>query len=68
MKISEVKTYLNRPVWFVSEKLNINKQYLLTACILRQNDKGEYFYTAEITDIDQRMSVVIVKLDEIYGG
>lgn len=66
MKISEVKTYLNKPVKFTSRKLHIiDKDYLLTACILRQNIKGEYYYLAELTDIKQKNSVVIVNLDEI---
>lgn len=68
MKITEVKTYLNKSVRFISKKLNIDNNYLLTACILRQNSKGEYYYLAELTDIKQKNSVIIVNLDEIKGG
>lgn len=71
MKITEVKTYLNKSVRFISKKLNIDNDdndYLLTACILRQNSKGEYYYLAELTDIKQKNSVIIVNLDEIKGG
>lgn len=68
MKITEVKTYLNKSVRFISKKLNIDNYYLLTACILRQNSKGEYYYLAELTDIKQKNSVIIVNLDEIKGG
>lgn len=67
MKITEVKTYLNKSVRFISKKLNIDNDYLLTACILRQNSKGEYYYLAELTDIKQKNSVIIVNLDEIKG-
>ncbi len=71
MKITEVKTYLNKSVRFISKKLNIDNDdndYLLTACILRQNSQGEYYYLAELTDIKQKNSVIIVNLDEIKGG
>ena len=68
MNITEVKTYLNKFVRFTNKKLNINTEYLLTACILRQNSKGEYYYLAELTDVKQRNSVVIVNLNEITGG
>lgn len=65
MKIADVKTYLNKQVRFTSQKLKIDNNYILTACILRQNDKGEYYYLAELTDIKQRNSVIIVNLNEI---
>ena len=36
MNISEVKTYLNKPVYYSSRKFNIeNAEYILTACILK---------------------------------
>lgn len=67
MNIGEVKTYLNRTVRFKNSHLHVDCDYLLTACILRQNDKGEYYYLAELTDIKQKKSVVIASLDDITG-
>lgn len=67
MKITEVKAYMNKQVRYVSRKLNIDQQYILSACILRRNCKGEYYYLAEIMDIKQKMSVLIVPLEEIHG-
>ena len=69
MNISEVKTYLNKPVYYSSRKFNIeNAEYILTACILKQNSKGEYYYLAELTDAKQRMNVIIVILEDVITG
>lgn len=67
MNISEVKTYLNKMVRYKKSHLHVDSEYLLTACILRQNSKGEYYYLAELTDIKQKKSVVIASLDDITG-
>lgn len=66
MNIAEVKKNMNRIVKFNSPKHHIkDEDYILTACIFRQKENGEYYYLAELTDAKQKKSVVIVSLDEI---
>lgn len=60
MTIEEAKKHLNQMV-------NYNGTtdiYKLTACILRKNGRG-YFYRAEILDIKNGNSVLIVGLPDI---
>ena len=66
MNIGEVKKNMNRIVKFNSPKHHIkDEDSILTACIFRQKENGEYYYLAELTDAKQKKSVVIVSLDEI---
>lgn len=66
MKITEVKKNMNRLVKFNSPKQHIkNGSYILTACILRQKNNGDYYYLAELTDALQKNSVIIASLNEI---
>lgn len=69
MNISEVKTYLNKPVYYSSRKFNIeNAEYILTACILKQNSKGEYYYLASLQMRNSSMNVIIVNLEDVITG
>lgn len=66
MNIAEVKKNMNRLVKLNSPKHHIKDgNYILTACIFRQNENGEYYYLAELTDARQKKSVTIVSLNEI---
>lgn len=68
MKITEVKKNMNRIVKFSSPKQHIkNGSYILTACILKQSDNGEYYYLAELTDVNQKKNVVITSLDDVMS-
>ena len=57
MELKEVKRNLNKIV------LYNDKQYQLTGCTLRLNDKG-YFYQAELKDMKCN-SLIICRLDDI---
>ena len=59
MNISRVKRNLNK------KGVYRGTDYLLTGCIIRQNQKGEFFYQAELSDLSAKSSVVISSLDEI---
>lgn len=55
MKLEEVKRCLNKPVRY--ETAGGDREYLLTGCILRKNDKG-YFYQAELQDTSNKNQAV----------
>lgn len=66
MKISEVKMTLGKPVRLSSSKHNVqNGSYILTGCILRKDEKGNFYYLAELNDVKQKKCTLIVKLEEI---
>lgn len=65
MKLEEVKRQLNKPVRY--ETAGGDREYLLTGCILRKNDKG-YFYQAELQDIANQKSILICRLDDVKAG
>lgn len=60
MKIEEVKRNLNCKVIYKN-----SSEYVLTACIIRKNEKTDkYFYQAELRDIIAN-SVIICRLIDI---
>ena len=65
MKLEEVKRHLNKPVQY--ETAGGAKEYLLTGCILRKNEKG-YFYQAELQDTANCNSVLICRLERVKTG
>lgn len=66
MKINCVKMALGKRVRFSSAKHHIKDgEYVLTGCILRKDDKGKFYYLAELADAKQKKCTVIVSLDEI---
>lgn len=66
MELKEVKYNLNRQVIYNAPRLHIEAvPYILKSCIIRKNDRGEFFYQAEIQDIKAPHSVCIVPLDDL---
>lgn len=65
MDISEVKQNLGRRVRFRDDRLFCDGDYILTGCIIRQSERGTFFYQAEIQDLRQQNSVSIVDLDKL---
>lgn len=63
MDIKEVKPNLNKNVLYISQKAGINSEYILTACIIRRNEKG-FFYQVELRDIKSN-SIIIASLEDI---
>lgn len=61
MTLEQVKRNMNRQVQY----LPLNNRYLLTACVLRINAKGDFFYQAELQDLSSTRSVLICKLEDI---
>lgn len=64
MELSEVKYNLGKPVRLQLSRHYVDKEYLLTGCILRKKPTGEFFYQAELSDIASK-SIVIASLDDI---
>lgn len=60
MKLEDVKKNLNKIVKYK----DVSDRYLLSACILRKNDKG-YFYQAEILDTIHGSSLIICNLEDV---
>ena len=65
MEISEVKAALGKRVRFKDERLFCDGEYILTGCIIRLSERGEFYYEAEIQDTMQQNSVSIVGLDKL---
>lgn len=67
MKISDVKMSIGRSVKFSNPRNHIKDgEYILSGCILRKNEKGEFYYLAELTDQRQQKCMLTVRLEEIY--
>ena len=60
MTLQEVKMNMNRMVRFRGG------EYKLVGCMFRQNEKsGEFYYQAELLDLQNGKSVVICKLEDV---
>lgn len=64
MELGEVKYNLGKPVRLKLPRHYVDKEYLLTGCILRKKTNGEYFYQAELSDMESK-SIVIAALGDI---
>lgn len=62
MTLKEVKINLNSEV----KHKDYKNKFKLEAIILRKSKKG-YFYQAEILDLKNRNSILIVPLEDIYA-
>ena len=65
MDLSEVKQNLGRRVRFSDDRLFYDADYILTGCIIRRSERGQFYYQAEIQDLRQQNSVSIVDLDKL---
>ncbi len=63
MDIKEVKAKMHDIVFYELDDKIIS--YKLTACILRMNNCGDYFYQAELLDLKSGNSVIIVPLEKV---
>ena len=63
MDITEVKKNLNKKVTYINDNAGINKEYLLTACIIRKNEKG-FYYQVELQE-EKASCIMIAKLEDI---
>lgn len=68
MELIQVKHYLNALVYFEDRQINFSKdstnEYILTACILRKDKQGRFYYQAELKDLKAN-SVCIVPLEKV---
>lgn len=62
MEIGEVKAALGKRVRFRDDRLFCDADYILTGCIIRRSERGQFYYQAEIQDTKQQNSVSIVDL------
>lgn len=65
MDISEVKAALGKRVRYKNDRLFCDGDYILTGCIIRRSERGQFYYQAEIQDLRQQNSVSIVDLDKL---
>ena len=65
MDISEVKAALGKRVRYKNDRLFCDADYILTGCIIRRSERGQFYYQAEIQDLRQQNSVSIVDLDKL---
>lgn len=64
MELAQVKYALGHIVRVKIPSHYIDSRFILTGCMLRKNDKGGYYYQAEVQDMESS-SVMIVKLDDV---
>lgn len=64
MDISRVKYNLNKAVRLTLPRHYVDKDYILTGCIIRKNKQGKYFYQAELQE-PETGSIVIAELGDI---
>ncbi len=64
MDISRVKYNLNKSVRLTLPRHYVDKDYILTGCIIRKNKHGKYFYQAELSE-PVTGSIVIAELGDI---
>lgn len=64
MDISRVKYNLGKLVRLQLPRHYVDGEYLLTGCIIRKNNKGEFFYQAELSEHDSK-SIVIAELGSV---
>jgi uncharacterized protein (DUF2252 family) len=64
MDISRVKYNLNHNVRLVLERHYVDAEYMLTGCVIRKSNLGEFFYQAELTDKNSH-SVVYASLKDV---
>lgn len=65
MEIGEVKAALGKRVRFRDDRLFCDADYILTGCIIRRSERGQFYYQAEIQDTKQQNSVSIVPLEKL---
>lgn len=70
MKLSQVKSRLNRLVYYDTGQLDLNgcsiKDFILTACILRKDRKGFLYYQAELKEQSSK-NTLIVPLEKVLN-
>lgn len=70
MDISEVKAQLNHEV-IHTDRTGHEARYILSGCIIRRDEeRGRYFYQAELTDLRKSephkgKSILICKLEDV---
>ena len=64
MNIAEVKANLNRNVKLQIPIHNIDAEYKLSGCVIRRNESGDFFYQAELQDLNNG-SIVIAALENV---
>ena len=64
MNIADVKANLNRNVRLEIPIHNIDAEYMLTGCVIRKNESGDFYYQAELKDLNSN-SLVIAALENV---
>lgn len=69
MDLSQVKKYMNKPVYYDTGQINFEgcsiKEFIMTVCMLRKRRKdGQFYYKAELRE-GGRKSIIIVDLAKV---
>lgn len=65
MDISRVKYNLGQPVRLMLPRHFVDGKYLLSGCIFRKKENGDFFYQAELTEV-KTGTVIIASLENIF--
>ena len=69
MQLKQVKAFMNKVVYYDTGQMNIEgcsiQEFILTACVLRHDKKGGFYYQAELKDAVCKNSVIIVPLEKV---
>ena len=63
MELAEIKENLNRRVRVKTR--HTDADYILTGCVIRKNEKGDFFYQAEVQDMKNHRSVLVTGLEDV---
>lgn len=63
MELSQVKSRLNRLVYYDARQLDLNgcsiKDFIFTACILKKSKKGTYYYEEELKEQNSKNALIV---------
>ena len=63
MELADIKKNLNKRVRV--KNIHMDADYILTGCIIRKKENGEFFHQAEVQDLNNHRSVCIVRLEDV---
>ena len=63
MRIEEAKANLNKRVHYTAR--DVDADYIFTGCTIRKNEKGFFYYQAELQDLNNNHSILICRLEDV---
>ena len=69
MNLREVKLHIGKNVYYDTGQMNFDgcsiRNFIFTACILRAENNGKFYYEAELSEPLNNKSTIIVPLEKV---